>query len=272
MTTHSRCAKSKVQVEVQLPIIFSQLYYKSYQLKKISSSFDWMRTEIRLERLPEGELTKTLFHICLLIIITCFTLKQVRWFNFHTLFLNIFIDIINISYFQLCDAHAQARKPPKHLKRKDLSLMGEYVINELPALLNGIQYEGILYKFMLHPTLKTGNSNGNKQREAMTRLLDHMRRQYLPNAIYTTALCDIFDVEIPIALINDDTLLTHSSDSSSDVNIDTSNGLEESSRSISNTLVVLWLTLISQVCYILFLHIVSSIRRSFFLFICSLLC
>jgi hypothetical protein len=32
------------------------------------------------------------------------------------------------------------------------------------------------------------------------------------------------------------------------------------------------LTLISQVCYILFLHIVSSIRRSFFLFICSLLC
>jgi hypothetical protein len=150
--------------------------------------------------------------------------------------------------------------------------MGEYVINELPALLNGIQYEGILYKFMLHPTLKTGNSNGNKQREAMTRLLDHMRRQYLPNAIYTTALCDIFDVEIPIALINDDTLLTHSSDSSSDVNIDTSNGLEESSRSISNTLVVLWLTLISQVCYILFLHIVSSIRRSFFLFICSLLC
>jgi hypothetical protein len=132
--------------------------------------------------------------------------------------------------------------------------MREYVINELPSLLNGIQYEQTLYKYLLHPTLKTGNSNGNKQREAMTQLLDHMRRQYLPNAIYTTALCHIFDVEIPIALVKGDMLLTHSPGSSSSlsaVNIDSSNGLGESSETISNTLVALWLTLISQVCYFL---------------------
>jgi hypothetical protein len=148
--------------------------------------------------------------------------------------------------------------------------MREYVINELPALLNGIQYEEILYKFMLHPTLKTGNSNGNKQREAMTQLLDHMRRHYLPSAIYTTAMCHIFDVEIPIALVNDDTLLTHSSDSSSslsDVDIDSSNGLEETSGSISNTLVVLLSTLISQVCYFFFFILYHQFDNHSFIYL-----
>jgi hypothetical protein len=90
----------------------------------------------------------------------------------------------------MCKAYAHARNPLKHLKKKDLVLLREYVINELPALLNGIEYEGNTYIFMLHPTLNTGNRDGNDQREVMTNLLDHMREQYLSNTTFMSTCVD----------------------------------------------------------------------------------
>jgi hypothetical protein len=117
------------------------------------------------------------------------------------------------------------------LKKKDLISLREYVINELPALLQGIEYEGNTYLFMLHPTLNTGNSDGNDQRQVMTDLLDHMRQQYLSN---TTSMCHIFDVEVPIALIDINGSLTHSSRTSSSVS-DISNNSSQSTDELSSS-------------------------------------
>jgi hypothetical protein len=158
---------------------------------------------------------------------------------------------MNIYCFQVCEEYTRARNPRKHLKKKESMLLREYVLHELPALLNGVDYGEHTYKFMLHPVLKSNNSNETNQREAMAALLNHMREHYLPENIDATSTCHIFDVEIPCSLImsSDESLTgsSRSSFSSSDISITNLKTLEESSESDDNISGYLWLILILQV-------------------------
>ena len=107
-------------------------------------------------------------------------------------------DLRSIGGFQVCQAYAHARNPSKSWKQKDLKCLREYVINELPALLDGIVYNGHACTLMFHPTLSTGNASRNGQRDAMTNLLEHMREKYRSSS---SDMCHIFDVDVPLALL-----------------------------------------------------------------------
>jgi hypothetical protein len=115
----------------------------------------------------------------------------------------------------------------------------------MPALLNGIEYEGKTYPFMLHPTLNTERFNGNEQRQAMVNLRNHMRRQYLPNTPYHFPICYIFDVEILFSIIDTDSF--SSSSSLSDTNSTISQSSENSSENNCHTKNILSLILLLQV-------------------------
>jgi len=146
----------------------------------------------------------------------------------------------------VCKKYAEARNPHKHLKQKDIILLREYVIHELPALLYGIDYNGNTYRLVYHPTLKTNTCDGNDQREAMVNLLNHMREHYLPST-----MCHIFDVEFPRSLIviNED-LLKDSSESSP-----TSQTVETPSQDVYENSGYLWLILLLQVnCSFSYIH------------------
>jgi hypothetical protein len=146
----------------------------------------------------------------------------------------------------VCKKYAEARNPHKHLKQKDVILLREYVIHELPALLYGIDYNGNTYRLVYHPTLKTNTCDGNDQREAMVNLLNHMREHYLPST-----MCRIFDVEFPRSLIviNED-LLKDSSESSP-----TSQTVETPSQDVYENSGYLWLILLLQVnCVFSYIH------------------
>ncbi len=150
----------------------------------------------------------------------------------------------------MCGAYAKARNPQKDWKKKQLLAMREYVINELPALLHGIEYEGNMYTLMLHPTLKTDTRNESSQREAMVMLLEHMRTHYVSNIIDTTSPCYIFDIEVPHALIkNKDESLTNSSRSSflNNHNSNSSHSSIELAVNIPDSSGFLWLILALQV-------------------------
>ena len=122
------------------------------------------------------------------------------------------------------------------------------MINELPALLTGVKYGENMYTCMLHPILRTENFNGERQRESMALLLNHMRQHYLPNL---TSMCHIFDVEIPSSSIrySDESLADSSLSSFShyDTNGHESESSEELSQSISDNSNFLWSILFLEV-------------------------
>jgi hypothetical protein len=155
----------------------------------------------------------------------------------------------------VCKQYAQARSPDKHLKQEYLVLLREYVIHELPSLLNGIDYKGNTYRLLYHPTLKTNTCDGNDQREAMANLLNYMREHYL-----TSAMCHIIDVEFPRSLIViKDDLLKDSSESSSasqsDLNSSRSQTAETPFQDVYENSGYLWLILILQVnCSFSYIH------------------
>ncbi|CAF0992390.1 unnamed protein product [Adineta ricciae] len=149
----------------------------------------------------------------------------------------------------VCNEYARARNPNKNLKQKNLFFLREYVMHELPALLDGIEYGGNTYKFMLHPVLKTNSYNGYDQREAMVNLLNYMREYYLPSTENPTLICHIFDIEFSNALIaTNDESQTDPSDSSTTTQSDLDcERPETSNTSIQNIDIIsghLWLTLI----------------------------
>lgn len=127
--------------------------------------------------------------------------------------------------------------------------MREYVINELPALLYGVEYKGRTYTFMIHPTLKTSSYTGDDQRTAMVALLSYMREHHVSNTVSAKAMCHIFDVEIPYSLLvnNDEssTESTVSSTSHSDTNSINTTVSEEPVENNNST--ILWIVLFLQV-------------------------
>ena len=137
------------------------------------------------------------------------------------------------------------------MKTKEVVILREYVIAELPALLNGIEYHGDAYRFMLHPVLKTDNCSGNDQRGAMIALLDHMRKDYFSHATITMPMCYIFDVEIPRSLIvdNDEELTDSSQSSSVSSHITDGNAppLQETALNTDDNLNYLWFCILIQV-------------------------
>ncbi|CAF1238566.1 unnamed protein product [Adineta ricciae] len=162
---------------------------------------------------------------------------------------------------KVCQEYARARSPKKVLKTKEVVMLREYVIAELPALLNGIEYSGDTYRFMLHPVLKTDNSNGNDQREAMVALLDHMRKDYFTHATITMSMCRIFDVEIPrSSIVDNDEELSDSSQSSSvssasEPIADTSRPtLQETALDTDGNLDYLWLCIFIQLSMLIIRH------------------
>lgn len=142
-----------------------------------------------------------------------------------------------------------------HCKRKYVLPLRQYVIHELPALLNGIDYEENSFTFMLHPILSNGNCNGDNQRQAMVNLLNHMRANFLANSTDKAQMCNIFDIAIPCSSSENSSVSITSSRPSTpfaDTNSISSRNSHNLPENYSDNSGFLWFILFLQVNFFLF--------------------
>ena len=101
-------------------------------------------------------------------------------------------------------AYIEARRPRGNFTKEEKSILRQYVLHEIPALIRGVTYNRQHYPVIVHPVLSSAKSmaSNNQQRNSMFSLLQYIRDSKELATLFTsqkgeTKMCEVYDIEIP---------------------------------------------------------------------------